>query len=160
MSRLPRFGRPRRKAAWLVISLALLFLGAVAAYAMPGPGRVLTAALSGPTTSADLGVDLSSTPSETPAVAGHSKVTYTATVTNTGPDDNTGYTVTLDIPSGTSFDSFGSAVGTCSPSGASVICTNASGIAKDAAGDVYTVILAIGPSFADTQPTGTPLHET
>jgi uncharacterized repeat protein (TIGR01451 family) len=108
---------------------------------------------------ADVGVSITSDFSSTNAVAGQDTVTFTATVTNHGPSDNTGYTLTLDVPANTTFVSLGKTTGSCdAPSGTTVTCSGPAVLAPS--GTVtYTLKLKIGPAFADSNVLGTTLTE-
>ncbi|NPA91843.1 MAG: DUF11 domain-containing protein, partial [Chloroflexi bacterium] len=71
-------------------------------------------------TSADLGITIVDTPD--PVNAGD-PLTYTLTVSNTGPSDAKTITVTLDLPSGVTYDGASGDGWTCSESGGTVTCT-------------------------------------
>ncbi len=97
-----------------------------------------------------LSVDMSAT------VAGHATAGqnygYTLTVSNSGGDTSSGYTVTIDVPSGTTV---GSADPGCTDNAPTptIDCISAGGLLAGSS-DTYSIILNIDPSVAD----GTTLH--
>ncbi|NPA90626.1 MAG: DUF11 domain-containing protein, partial [Chloroflexi bacterium] len=70
--------------------------------------------------SADLGIEITDTPD--PVNAGD-PLTYTLTVSNTGPSDAETITVTLELPSDVTYDGASGDGWTCSESGGTVTCT-------------------------------------
>jgi uncharacterized repeat protein (TIGR01451 family) len=58
-------------------------------------------------------LSLTASPSPNPVAKG-ANLTYTYAVTNRGPDDSDGDTLTTTIPSGTTFQGFATTAGTCS----------------------------------------------
>jgi uncharacterized repeat protein (TIGR01451 family) len=95
------------------------------------------------TISADLDVDKSALPD--PATAGTDE-TFTITVTNQGPSDNAGYTLTDVLPADTTFVSASGACADSDPSG-TVTCTS-TGLAAGAS-DVFTITVHIASGFTD-----------
>jgi uncharacterized repeat protein (TIGR01451 family) len=89
----------------------------------------------------DLSITLTDAPD--PVTAG-TNLTYTATVSNGGPSDATGVTITLPLPTGTSLVS-GSVAGGGSCSGAPVVCT-VTGSMAPATSRVATIVLAVAPA--------------
>jgi hypothetical protein len=102
---------------------------------------------------ADLGVSLAATPSNTPLIAGRDSVSYAISVTNGGPSDNVGYSVTLQVPAHTSVH--GSLPSACSGSGP-VTCSSAGPLVPETSpgtpANVYTVVLDIDHAFANAAP--------
>ena len=91
---------------------------------------------------ADLQVEKSDSPD--PVIAG-SNLTYTIKVTNLGPSDNSGFTLSDALPAGTSFVSATSP--DCVHSAGTVTCTSA-GLAAGA--DVtWTIVASVASSVAD-----------
>jgi uncharacterized repeat protein (TIGR01451 family) len=72
-----------------------------------------------PAPNADLSISKSDSPD--PVFAGQ-ELTYTLTVSNAGPADATGVTVTDTLPSGVTFKSATASQGTCTESGGTVTC--------------------------------------
>jgi uncharacterized repeat protein (TIGR01451 family) len=96
-------------------------------------------------------LQITKTAGSNPAIAGTNEV-YTISVTNNGPSNNTGYTVTDDIPSGTDFVSAVPQNGTSScgtPQGVNntVTCTSP-GLAKDA-GETFTLTVLVHSNFPE-----------
>jgi len=91
--------------------------------------------------SADLAILLSNTPN--PVIAG-TNLTYTATVSNSGPSTATAVTITLPLPANTTFVS-GSVAGGGSCSGSPVVCTVPTSLAPGAS-SVATIVLAVAPA--------------
>lgn len=98
--------------------------------------------------SADLSVLKTASPD--PVTAGQ-QLTYTVTVTNQGPSDNAGFTLTDPLPSGVSF---GSASAGCSQSGGTVTCTS-SGLANGS-----SAVFTITGTVAASVPNGTTVTNT
>jgi uncharacterized repeat protein (TIGR01451 family) len=99
---------------------------------------------------ADLGVTASASPDGSPAdrVIAGTPETWTVTVHNYGPSDNSGYTLTLPVPAGTTFVSRTPAAGSsCSPGPGTVTCTHA--LAFGVGDDVYTITVSIPSNFAN-----------
>ena len=71
------------------------------------------------TSSADLSIAAAASPNP---VAVSSNLTYTFTVTNNGPSNATGVTLTDTLPTGTSFQSAAPSQGTCANSSGTVTC--------------------------------------
>jgi uncharacterized repeat protein (TIGR01451 family) len=94
-----------------------------------------------PAPEADLSISKSDSPD--PVFAGR-ELTYTLTVSNAGPDDATGVTVTDTLPAGVSFGSASASQGTCSQTGGTVTC-NLGGVASGAA--PATVTIKVTPGF-------------
>ena len=89
----------------------------------------------------DLSISLSDSPD--PVTAG-TNLTYTAVVSNAGPANSTGVTLTLPVPTNTSFVSGTvSTGGSCA--GAPVVCTISGSMASGASATV-TVIVEVSPS--------------
>ena len=105
------------------------------------PGNNMASATTAVTASADLSITLTDSPD--PVTAG-SNLTYTATVSNAGPSDATGVTVTLPLPIGTSLVS-GSVSGGGSCAGSPVVCTVTGSIASGAP-RTATIVVAVAPS--------------
>jgi uncharacterized repeat protein (TIGR01451 family) len=107
---------------------------------------------------ADLGVAASANPDGSPGnrvIAGTNE-TWTVTVHNYGPSDNSGYTLTLPVPAGTTFVSRTPAAGSsCSPGPGTVTCTH--GLAFGVGDDVYTITVFIPSNFANNVPGTQPL---
>ena len=99
--------------------------------------------------SSDLSITLTDSPD--PVTAG-TNLTYTATVTNAGPSDATGVSVTLPLPTGTSLVS-GTVSGGGSCAGAPVVCSVTGSIAPTAS-RTATIVVAVAPSVL----TGTVLN--
>ncbi len=102
---------------------------------------------------ADLGVTASATPDGTPThrvIAGTNE-TWTVTVHNYGPSDNSSYTLALPVPAGTTFVSRTgpSCVGT-----GPFTCTHSLAFG---ASDVYTIEVSIPSNFANNVPGTQPL---
>jgi uncharacterized repeat protein (TIGR01451 family) len=75
------------------------------------------------TTSVDVSADLSITLTDTPdPVTAGTNLVYTATVTNAGPSDAVGVTVTMAVPANTTFVS-GTTTGGGSCAGSPIVCT-------------------------------------
>src|SRR5208337_2267268 len=100
----------------------------------------------------DLGITASAPAT---AIAGDpAGFTYTLTVENEGPSDNTGgYTVTNVLPAGTTFVASGSDPG-CTASGQTVTCTSSSGLAS---GATRTILIHV--TLASSEPNGTILAD-
>jgi uncharacterized protein len=92
----------------------------------------------------DMSITLTDTPD--PVTAG-TNLTYTATVTNGGPSDATGVTITLPVPANTSFVS-GTVSGGGSCSGAPVVCTVTGSIAP-AGSRTATITMLVAASAAN-----------
>jgi trimeric autotransporter adhesin len=101
--------------------------------------------------SADLSITLGDAPD--PVTAG-SNLTYTANVTNAGPSDATGVTITMPLPAGTSLVS-GSVSGGGSCAGNPVVCSVTGSIAPTVS-RTATIVVAVAPSVL----TGTVLTST
>ena len=91
---------------------------------------------------ADLQVEKSDSPD--PVIAG-SNLTYTVKVTNLGPSDNSGFTLSDPLPAGTSFVSATSP--DCVHSAGTVTCTSA-GLAAGA-NVTWTIVVSVASSVAD-----------
>ena len=93
-------------------------------------------------------VDLSITKSGLPAtqILGSGNITWTMVVTNHGPSDDTGVTVTDPMPAGNTYVSSTTTQGTCT-GGAILTCT----IGDMAAGATVTISLVTTPSTAGAQ---------
>jgi len=91
------------------------------------------------------GSDLSvaKTDSPDPVVLG-SILTYTVTVTNNGPDNATGVTLTDTLPGGVTFGSAIPSQGSCSPGGGVVTC----GLGSLASGGSASVTIVVTPTAA------------
>lgn len=92
----------------------------------------------------DLSITLTDAPD--PVSAG-ANLTYTATVTNAGPSDASGVTITLPLPAGTSLVS-GSVAGGGSCVGSPVVCT-VTGNMTPASSRVATIVLAVAPAVVN-----------
>jgi uncharacterized repeat protein (TIGR01451 family) len=92
------------------------------------------------TTSADLSLTLSDAPD---AVTAGTNLTYTATISNAGPSDAIGVSVTLQLPAGTTFVSGSGA----SCAGAPLMCAVTGSIAPSAM-RVVTIVVAVSPAAA------------
>ncbi len=104
--------------------------------------------------SGDMAITLSDLPD--PVIAGN-HVVYSSVITNNGPAAATGVTVTLPIPTGTSFVSATADAGTCSATATTITCSFAGSIATGAAGQrSMTFDLLVAPSVA----AGTVLNAT
>jgi len=93
-------------------------------------------------------VDLSITKSGSPATQtlGDGNITWTMVVTNHGPNDDSGVTITDPMPAGNTFVSATTTKGSCTGGGI-LTCT----IGKMAAGESVTITLVTTPSAAGTQ---------
>jgi uncharacterized repeat protein (TIGR01451 family) len=92
-------------------------------------------------------VDLSITKSGSPArQEGLGDITWTMVVTNNGPSDDTGVTISDPMPAGNTFVSAQTTKGTCT-GGATLDCT----IGPMAAGEQVTITLVTMPSAVGTQ---------
>ena len=94
--------------------------------------------------SADLAITLTDAPD--PVTAG-TNLTYTAIVSNAGPSDATGVSVSLPLPVGTSLVS-GTVSGGGSCAGAPVVCSVTGSIAPTTA-RTLTIIVAVAPSVLE-----------
>ena len=93
----------------------------------------------------DLSIAKSGSPN--PVVAGQDLV-YTISITNSGPDDATGVTLTDTLPPGVSFVSAASTQGSCGESGGTVTCD----LGIVANGLTSTVTIVVTPLAAGTLP--------
>ncbi|HWS26168.1 MAG TPA: hypothetical protein VN259_06265, partial [Xanthomonadales bacterium] len=100
---------------------------------------------------ADLAITLSDSPD--PVTAG-TQLTYTAVVSNAGPSDATGVSVSLPLPTGTSFVS-GNVSGGGACAGSPLVCTVTGSIAP-AGSRTVTVVVLVAASVLD----GTVLNAT
>jgi uncharacterized repeat protein (TIGR01451 family) len=105
----------------------------------PNPGNESTTITTPVTTSADL--RLAKTASPTSPVAGET-VTWTITVTNDGPSRARGVSVTDTLPVGATLVSATPSAGTCTPAGAAIDCDL--GELADGAAATVTVVAQIG----------------
>ena len=106
------------------------------------------------TTAVNVSADLSITLSDAPdPVAGGTQLTYTAVVSNAGPSDATGVTVTLPLPANTTLVS-GNVVGGGSCAGSPVVCSVSGSIAAGGS-RTATIVLAVDPSAPDGTLTAT-----
>jgi len=111
------------------------------ATADPGNGNNSSTSTTTVTRSADLQVTKTAAPD--PATPGSTE-TFTINVKNVGPSDNGGYSLTDNVPPGTTFVSASTG---CTQSSGTVTCTS-SGLTPGAT-DTYTVVVQISSGFAD-----------
>ncbi|MGE4072317.1 MAG: IPTL-CTERM sorting domain-containing protein [Lysobacterales bacterium] len=107
----------------------------------PTPGDNTATATTTVNASADLSITLADAPD--PVTAGTNLV-YTATVTNAGPSDATGVTVTMPVPANTTFVS-GSTTGGGSCAGSPIVCTFPTSIAPTTS-QTATITVAVSAS--------------
>jgi uncharacterized repeat protein (TIGR01451 family) len=93
-----------------------------------------------PAPEADLSIAKSDSPD--PVFAGR-ELTYSLTVSNAGPDDATGVTVTDTLPAGVAFNSASASQGSCSQSSGTVTC-NLGSLASGAAPATVTIKVTPG----------------
>ena len=107
----------------------------------PNPGDNSASADTTVIVSSDMSITLTDSPD--PVTAG-TNLSYTAVVTNGGPSDATGVTITLPLPANTSFVS-GSVTGGGSCAGSPVVCTVTGSIAPNTS-RTATITMLVSPS--------------
>ncbi|HWS28122.1 MAG TPA: IPTL-CTERM sorting domain-containing protein [Xanthomonadales bacterium] len=117
----------------------------------PVPGNNTATATTAVQVQADLAVTLTDAPD--PVVAG-TQLTYTAIISNSGPSDATGVSLSLPLPTGTSLVS-GTVSGGGSCAGSPVVCT-VTGSIVPAGSRTVTVVVLVAASVLD----GTVLNAT
>ena len=110
----------------------------------PTPGNNSATATTTVTTSADLSITLTDAPD--PVIAG-TNLTYVATLSNAGPSDAQGATITLPLPAGTSFVSAAPSAGGSCNAASPVVCIWAGATAP---AGVRTVDIVVAVSSGQT----------
>ena len=108
-------------------------------------------------------VDLTLTKSDSPdPVSAGANITYTLTITNNGPSNATGVTLTDPLPAGLSLVSHTPSQGVCSLAGATVTC--GLGTINNGAGATVTIVVTAGaaaaPSVTNTATVNSAENET